>query len=160
LGWTFSAWLPGSVHGVVVQMTRTGLVHLDADAFESFSGSCERKPTSIADPCDRVFDLGPASARAAVEAPGDRASGPVEVTFARMRPSTRISFASVAEIHRQVRMVQSPSTPEPLEPFSGFPICSVAKARHRRWVSCAAGSCVLLLDLHLDRHAVAVPARH
>ncbi len=78
-------------------------------------------------------------------------------------PSARISSASLREVHRQVRMVPVAEHAEALEVARFWLLDLLGRVGAARAAASRAAGRFLpccLLDLHLDRHAVAVPARH
>ncbi len=108
-----------------------------------------------------VLDLGLGQRRTAVEAPVDRLQAAEDVALLQDLAQRPDLVGLVAEVHRQVGVVPVAQHAQPFEVLAlAGDLLGRVGARlgldllHRQALA------VLLLDLDLDRHAVAVPARH
>ena len=108
-----------------------------------------------------VLDLGLGQRRAAVEAPVHRLQAAVDVALAQDRAERAQLVGLVGEGHRQVRIVPVAEHAEPDEVLLlALDLLAGVGARLRLHLVGRQVLAELLLDLDLDRHAVAVPARH
>ncbi len=108
-----------------------------------------------------VLDLRLGQRRAAIEAPVHRLEAAVDVALLE-QPAQRADLVRlVAEGHGEVGVVPVAQHAEPLEVLL-LPLDLLGRVGAREPLRLRRGDvlAVLLLDLHLDRHAVAVPARH
>ncbi len=120
------------------------------------------KPTSIAMSTRSSYSTSAsASALLAVEAPVDRLQAAIQVALLQQLAERADLVGLVAKVHRRVRMVPVAQHAEPLEvlllPLDLLGRVGAAQPLRFRGRQVLA---VRLLDLHLDRHAVAIPARH
>ena len=125
-------------------------------------GSANGKPTSIAGVLAvLVLDLGLGQRRAAVEAPVHRLQAAVDVALLQQLAERADLVGLVAEGHRQVGIVPVAEHAEALE-VRLLPLDLLGRVGARKALRLLGRQvlAVLLLDLHLDRQAVAVPARH
>ena len=108
-----------------------------------------------------VFDLGLGERRAAVETPIHRLQPAVQIAGREQAPESADLVGLVAVGHRQIRILPVAEHPQPLE---------VSLLAHDLLGGVGAGQAlrllggkvptVLLFDLHFDRHAMTIPARH
>ena len=108
-----------------------------------------------------IFDFRLGQCRTAIKTPVDRLQAAIDVTFFNQLSECADFVGLVAVIHRQVRVVplaQHAQTDEVL--FLALHLLGRIRARlalhfgHRQMLA------ELLFNLNLDRHAVAIPARH
>jgi hypothetical protein len=159
--------LAGSVQGVVVQMTanprgsrQCGQAERRRQPLELVGH--ERKSDVHGDVgLVGVLDLGLGQCRAAVETPVHRLEAPEHVALLQQAAQHPQFVGLIARRHRQVRVVPFAQHAHPDEVLllAGNLFGRIgARARLHQFGRLVLA--VLFFDLDLDRHAVAVPARH
>ncbi len=108
-----------------------------------------------------VLDFGFGQRALAVEAPVDGLQATIDVALLQHLAQRADLVGLVLVRHRRVRMVPVAEHAEPLE-LLALVVDLLGGVRARQPLRFGGGEilAVRLLDLHLDRHAVAVPARH
>ena len=108
-----------------------------------------------------ILDLGLGQRRAAIEAPVDRLESAEDEALGHDLRQRADLVGLGAEVHRRVGMIPGSEHTEPPEIlFLPFDLFGGPGARLCDYFARRKVLAVLLLDLDLDRHAVAVPARH
>ena len=166
-GCAFSAWLAGIVHGVVVQITAKRVAvgqrrqaerrrELRAVLRVDRERDVDRAVDAVL-----VLDLGFRERALAVEAPVDRLQPPVHVALLEDLAQRADLVGLVLVGHRRVRMVPVAQHAEALELLAlRVDLRGRVRAREPLRFRGRQVLAVRLLDLHLDGHAVAVPAGH
>ncbi|MNZ80734.1 hypothetical protein D3C78_993780 [compost metagenome] len=128
-GWTFSAWLAGMVHGVVVQITIEAGFASDArpKAAASLASSTTGKATSMV--CDFLSAYSTSASARAEPQSKHQLTGlrPLNTKpCLTISASARISPASLAKFMVLYGLSQSPSTPRRMNSVFCPSICSAA----------------------------------
>ena len=97
----------------------------------------------------------------AIEAPVDRLQSAIQVAFFEQLAERANLVGLVAVVHRRVRMIPVAEDAEPLEVLL-LPLDLLGRIRAAQPLRLGRRQvlAVRLLDLHFDRHAVAIPAGH